>query len=220
MPTNKDLRTTGIVLRRTNYGETDRILNILTPEGKISAIAKGVRKTKSKLAGGIEIFCLSEIVVHQGKGNIGTLTSAKMLKYYQNIVSDLTRLETASEILKKISRLAEDVDSHEYFDLLRQTLEGINDGINLTVVKIWFSLNFAKLNGEEFNLYVDDSGQKLQPNLRYSWNSAENALSSNEYGLISANEIKLARLMVSSKLKLINHVKNVNEIAANILKSL
>ena len=45
------LRTFGYVLRRTNYGEADRILNIITPSGKISAIAKGVRKEKSKLAG-------------------------------------------------------------------------------------------------------------------------------------------------------------------------
>lgn len=50
---NKDIRTLGIVLRRTNYGEADRILNILTPSGKITAIAKGVRKSRSKLAGRI-----------------------------------------------------------------------------------------------------------------------------------------------------------------------
>lgn len=51
-----DLHTRAIVLRRTNYGETDRILNLLTPEGKKSVLAKGVRREKSKLAGGIELF--------------------------------------------------------------------------------------------------------------------------------------------------------------------
>lgn len=41
-----DLHTRAIVLRRTNYGETDRILNLLTPEGKKSVLAKGVRREK------------------------------------------------------------------------------------------------------------------------------------------------------------------------------
>ena len=47
---NKDIKTMGYVLKRTNYAEADRILNLITPQGKISAIAKGVRKEKSKLA--------------------------------------------------------------------------------------------------------------------------------------------------------------------------
>ena len=54
--TRSDIKTLAYVLRRTNYGEADRILNIITPNGKISAIAKGARKEKSKLAGGIEMF--------------------------------------------------------------------------------------------------------------------------------------------------------------------
>ena len=62
-----DVRTLGYVLRRTNYGEADRILNIITRQGKISAIAKGVRKSKSKLAGNIEIFSLIDFNIHQGK---------------------------------------------------------------------------------------------------------------------------------------------------------
>ena len=51
-----------IVLKRIEYGEADRILTVLTKNhGKISVIAKGVRKPKSKLAGGIEIFCVNSI---------------------------------------------------------------------------------------------------------------------------------------------------------------
>ena len=68
MPKNtQDIRTLGYVLRRTNYGEADRILNIITPEGKISAIAKGVRKEKSKLAGGIEMFSRIDLNIHKAK---------------------------------------------------------------------------------------------------------------------------------------------------------
>ena len=46
---SKDIKTCAYVLRRTNYGEADRILNIITPLGKMSVIAKSVRKEKSNL---------------------------------------------------------------------------------------------------------------------------------------------------------------------------
>ena len=99
-----DLKTRAFVLRRTNYGETDRILNLLTPEGKISCLAKGVRKEKSKLAGGIELFTLSNVVVHRSqKSDLGLLTSAKMEIFYDQILKDLSNLELASNILKEIS---------------------------------------------------------------------------------------------------------------------
>ncbi len=76
-----EIKTKSYVLRRTNYGEADRILNLITPAGKISAIAKGVRKEKSKLAGGVEMFSLAELTIHKGKGEFGTITSAKMLRF-------------------------------------------------------------------------------------------------------------------------------------------
>ena len=73
---NKDEKTLAYVLKRTNYGEADRILNIITPDGKRAVIAKGVRKEKSKLAGGVEMFSLSELNIHYGKGEFGLVTSA------------------------------------------------------------------------------------------------------------------------------------------------
>ena len=55
----KSKKVLAIVLRRTDFGEADRIVNLLTSEGKISAIARGARRQKSKLAGGIEIFAVT-----------------------------------------------------------------------------------------------------------------------------------------------------------------
>ena len=54
----RDLKAQALVLRRTNYGEADRVVHFLTPEGQVAVMAKGVRKARSKLAGGIEMFCL------------------------------------------------------------------------------------------------------------------------------------------------------------------
>ncbi|MET0980164.1 MAG: DNA repair protein RecO, partial [Candidatus Saccharimonadales bacterium] len=65
------LRTRAIVLRRTNFGEADRILQLLTPDGKKSVMARGVRREKSKLAGGIELFAVCDVVITEGKGSLG-----------------------------------------------------------------------------------------------------------------------------------------------------
>ena len=58
----KSETTEAIVLRRTNYGEADRIIQFSTPLGHRSAMARGVRKSRSKLAGGVELLSLSQVV--------------------------------------------------------------------------------------------------------------------------------------------------------------
>ena len=81
----KTVRTKAIVLRRTNYGEADRVVQFITPDGRISVMARGVRKQKSKLAGGIELFAVSDVVIGTGKGELGILTSAKLDRFYRHI---------------------------------------------------------------------------------------------------------------------------------------
>lgn len=204
---NEDLKTEGIILRRTNYAEADRILNIITPVGKVAAIAKGVRKPKSKLAGGVEMFCLSELVVHRGKGELGIITSARMKKQYGEIVKDLERMEIAAEMLKKIDKAAEGVGQGEFFEILRQSLEGLNNGMDLKLVVSWFRLNFKRASGEEMNLYRDNTGEKLAEGQRYDWLGAEEAFAVSENGEAGANEIKMLRLMATMDLAVVGRIK-------------
>lgn len=195
-----DLRTQAIVLRRTNYGESDRILNLLTPEGKVSVIARGVRKEKSRLAGSIELFSVADIVIHQGHSDLGVLTSAKMLRFYQGLLSDVERLELASGFLKKLSRASDQFTSPEHFSLLDQSLSGLNQLFPLALVETWFSLNLARIGGEELNLVRDTAGDELNPVLRYIWDAQEEALSPNPNGKISAREIKFLRFLLARPL--------------------
>ena len=204
---SQDLKTQAIVLRRTNYGEADRILNILTPQGKMAVMARGVRKEKSRLAGGIEMFCLSDIVVHQGRSEFAILTSAKMNKFFKNLLSDYARMETASEILKRVSKAAEVVDSPEYFSVLLECFKALNDGADTEMVLAWFYLNLVRISGEQINLYTDTDGEKLVAGLRYSFDTMEKALSKNTSGKISTNEIKVLRLMLSANLPLVLKVR-------------
>lgn len=178
----------------------------------MSALARGVRKEKSRLAGGIELFSVADIVIHQGRGNLGTLTSAKMLKFYSGIIGDLARLELAASFLKKLDRAAEQVNIPEHYSLLEQSLQALNQGMDLDVISAWFTLNLRRIGGEELNLIYDIFGEKLSPEISYSWDVTENALRPDEHGLIRAPEIKLARFLLSNKLAFANRIEHISEV--------
>jgi len=206
-----DVRTMGYVLRRTNYGEADRILNIITPNGKVSAIAKGVRKEKSKLAGSIEMLTRIDFNINRGKGELGVITGAKMIKYFGNIIKDYSRTELATSILKKINQLSDSSDNPEYYDIVDQSMEALNDDTNLNLIKTWINFNIKKSSGEEINLYRDIEGNKLEPTKKYEWDYYEKSLKEKENGLITANEIKAMRLILTNKLKTVAKIKNIDE---------
>ena len=212
-----DIKTQAIVLRRTKYGEADRILNLLTPEGHIAVIAKGVRKAKSRLAGGIEMFCVSNVGIHQGKSEFGILTSAKMVEFYQNIISDLSRFELGSSIIKQAAKFAEALNTPELFDIVKQCFAGLNDGYDLQLVESWFLLNLMRISGEDINLIRDTSGNKLNQNETYVWDSVEQAFSLQPQGKVGVNEIKILRLILSVPLATVSKVNGIRDSLPEIL---
>lgn len=213
-----EIKTKSYVLRRTNYGEADRILNLITPAGKISAIAKGVRKEKSKLAGGVEMFSLAELTIHKGKGEFGTITSAKMLRFYENLLKDYNRMELASMVLKKISLAAEHSDSPKFFEITDESLKALNDGVSPALVEVWFLINLTKETGEDINLYRDAKGEKLSPDENYVWDVSESAFCKKENGEFGVDEIKMLRLMMTNKLEIAARVKDYDKITPLLLK--
>lgn len=214
----RDVKTLAYVTRRTNFNEADRILNLITPEGKMSAIAKGVRREKSKLAGGIEMFSLTELNLHFGKGEMATVTSARMVQFFSNILKDFGRMELMATILKKVSLVAESSDSPEYFKIVDSCSKSLNAGADLRLVESWFLLNLARVMGEEVNLYRDVDGEKLKVGERYSYMMTENALALNLNGEYGEEEIKIMRLMLVSDLMVVMRIKNIEKSLPAILK--
>lgn len=215
---NNDIRTLGYVIRRTNYGEADRILNLITPIGKIAVIAKGVRKEKSKLAGSVEMFSLTDFTIHKGRSEMGVLTGAKMLKYYGNILKSFERMELAGQVMKKISSVAESSDSPEYYRIVDQSLFALNDNVDVKLVESWFLLNMLKAMGDEVNLYRDAKGEKLCVENKYSFDTMDNCFVIDMNGLYGADEIKFLRLLVSSDLNVVRRVKDLDLILDDTLK--
>ena len=213
----RDLKTQALVLRRTNYGEADRVVHFLTPEGQVAVMAKGVRKARSKLAGGIEMFCLSEITVHQGKAKLGVLTSAKPLRFYQHILTDWQRLELAASTLKALGKF-EGIAAAEFFQIGKTSLEALDQGLPCDLVEAWLALRLAAARGEEVNLYCDVTGTPLQSDLVYEWDPFERGLRPQPRGAISVDQIKLMRLLVTSSPQLVAKVKNLDTLLPPVLQ--
>ena len=215
---SKDIKTRGIVLRRTNYGEADRILNIITPEGKFAVMAKSVRKPRSRLAGAVEMLTLSDLQLHQGRSEFAVLTGAKMIRHFNEIVKDYEKMQLVGIVLKKVSMMAEAVNNAKFFDITLTMLEELNNGTNVSLVEAWVWLNLVRASGEEINLYRDVGGEKLSADERYDWDFAEEGFKKSDQGEYGADEIKLLRLMVASGMGTVKRVKITPEMLGKVLK--
>lgn len=206
-------RTPAIVLRRTNYGEADRILQLLTPAGKRSVMAKGVRREKSRLSGGIELFAICEVTIADGKGELGILTSARLVQFYRHIMEDYDRMQFAYTAIKLVSGASEMVDGSEWYDVLAETLAGLDArSIQLDIVQTWFYLRYSALMGYELSLWYDVAGEKLSPDRTYRYDVTERGLKAIDSGELTSEHIKLLRLIATRSLKVIAQISGVNEI--------
>jgi DNA repair protein RecO (recombination protein O) len=209
----KSLRTRAIVLRRTNYGEADRILQLITPEGRQAVMARGVRKEKSRLAGGIELFAVSDIVIGQGKGELGILTSARLLQFYRHIMEDYDRMQFAYEMLKRVASASEMVDESEWYDVASEVLMALDAvTIELDLTRTWFYLHHASLLGHELNLTRDIEGKKLASDTTYRYDVSEQGLREASKGEITADHIKLLRLIAAKPLKALAQIGGIQDI--------
>ena len=190
------LNTQGIVLARTNFGEADRIITVLTPDhGKLRLMAKGTRRVKSKLAGGIELFSVSEISFIAGKGDIGTLVSSRLITHYGKIVTDINRTMLGYELLKRLNKATEDSTDEEYFNLLKSALDALNGELNATLLELWFDAQLLKMSGHQPNLNTDITGTKLAPDQHYNLDIEAMTFTMAEPGAYQATHIKLLRLV-------------------------
>lgn len=214
----KSLRTKAIVLRRTNYGEADRILQLLTPDhGKIPAMAKGARREKSKLAGGIELFAVSDVTLVSGKGEIWTLTGAKLDTFFAHIMTNYDRMQFAYEVIKRVSRAAEQVSDPAYFNLLYTALSSLNDAlIPLDITVSWFWLQLAILEGQGMNLATDVNGMKLVEDKNYSFDMENMAFVFHENGEFTTEHIKLLRLLSAQQPSTVSHVQGISKLLSQV----
>ncbi len=118
------VKTEAVVLRSMRYGEADRILHVYTPmRGKISAIAKGVRRSKSRFGGRLEPFFRLNLELHEGRSDLMTVTGAETVSAYAVLRADEQALNSAARACDSLGRVFDSGEPHpEVFNLLCSAL--------------------------------------------------------------------------------------------------
>jgi len=121
--------TEAVVLRSFPFGEADRVLHLYTAStGRLGAVAKGVRRTKSRFGGRLEPFSHVELGLHRGRGELGTVTGASLVRSHDRIRSDGYRLQVGLVGLEAMLRLyTEEEQSDRAFLALTRFLDALDE---------------------------------------------------------------------------------------------
>lgn len=212
------LYSNGIVLARTNFGESDRILTILTKDfGKLKLVARGVRKEKSKLAGGVELFCVSHFGFVESRGDLGVLVSTRLVKNHGSFIGDLNRVNFAYESLKKINKITEKNTETGYFNLTDSLLSYLSNlELPLETIEVWWYVNFAKLTGHSINLAKPINSEDFQETAKYIFIDNKGSFKQSENGF-SAIHVKYLRIASKGSPLTLARVKQGQNLAQELI---
>ncbi|MGC8959150.1 MAG: DNA repair protein RecO [Chloroflexia bacterium] len=147
-------QTEGIILRRSDVGEADRILTLYTPErGKIRLLAKGVRRPGSRLAGHVELLAHSAFLVARGR-NLDIVTQAQTRQAFPALRQDLERIGWGCYIAELLDRMApEQEENYPAYLLLLEALELLDRGGNGEMVARSFEMHLLGYMGYRPQLF-------------------------------------------------------------------
>ena len=140
--------TEAIVLRRTDFGEADRILTLFTPTfGKVRAIAKGARRTTSRLAGHLELFTRTQLLLATGR-ELDVVTQAEGRERLDRLRDDRWHATAAFYSSELVDRFLEDADPHpRAYALFTRTLRLLDEGAGSgETAGGWLALRYFELH--------------------------------------------------------------------------
>ncbi|MCB8918719.1 MAG: DNA repair protein RecO [Pseudomonadales bacterium] len=154
MPREKTYHTEAIVLRRSDFGEADRLLTLFSREqGKIRAIAKGARKPQSRKTGHVELFMRTRFLIATGR-DLDIITQAELVEPYQGVRSDLVRTTYAAYAVELLDRFTAEEDKNPgLYDLLANTLARLATAEDMLLVARYYELRLLALSGYQPQLF-------------------------------------------------------------------
>jgi len=119
----RNYQTEAIIIKKVKLGEADRILNLYTPHlGKIQAVAKGVRRPRSKMAGHLELLTHSQVSLARGR-NLDTITGSQTINSFLPLKSDLWLTSCALYATELVDQFtADQIENYPLFQLLLETM--------------------------------------------------------------------------------------------------
>lgn len=138
----------GIVIRTTDYGETNKIVTLYTREwGKIGVMARGAKKPNSRLAAITQYFTYGHFLVYRGKG-LGTLQQGELLSPYRSIREDIFLTAYASYMIELLDKSTDERKPNPYlFELLQQSLTYLSEGYDAEILTNIFEMKMLNTLG-------------------------------------------------------------------------
>ncbi|WP_332690935.1 DNA repair protein RecO [Halalkalibacter lacteus] len=138
----------GIVIRTTDYGESNKIVTLFTREfGKIGVMSRGAKKPKNRLSAASQLFIYGTFVYQRNTG-LGTLSQADITTSFREVRGDLYRASYATYIVELTDKLTDDQSRNPYhFELLYQTLYYLNEGIDADVLLRIYEMKMLEVAG-------------------------------------------------------------------------
>jgi DNA repair protein RecO (recombination protein O) len=144
----RNYKTKAIIIKKTKLGEADRILTLYTPHlGKIQAVAKGVRRPRSKLSGHLELLTYSLVSLARGK-NLDTVTGVQSINSFLTLKTDLELISYALYVIELVNKFTEyNIENNPLFYLLIDTLQQLEMSTNNELVLRYFELHLLNYIG-------------------------------------------------------------------------
>jgi DNA repair protein RecO (recombination protein O) len=162
-------RVSAIVLRHRDQGEADRLLTVLARErGKVTLLAKGVRRQASRKAGHVEPFTYVELLVAKVK-SLDLVTQAETIEAHRRLREDLWRSAWAYYVVELVDAFVQDEDPHQLlFDLLLETLGRLDRDDDPALVVRYYELHLLALAGYQPQLFrCVQCSELLQPEVNF-----------------------------------------------------
>ncbi len=166
----RSIRVQALVLSHQNYGEADRFVRLLTPDrGKLSALAKGVRKMASRKAGHLEPFTCISAQLSRGKGSAWIVGQVSTTEGFPNLTCTLLNTCHAAYVSELADRFsAEEVSNAALYRLTLETFRRLSAGGDPFVILRYFEFRLLDLTGYRPQLQqCVDCGAEIQPEAQF-----------------------------------------------------
>jgi len=150
----RTFRTEAVVLRRRDYGEADRLLTLFTPEsGKISVLAKGIRKPASRKAGHLELYTRTMLMLAKGR-DMDIITQAESIQSYRPLRENLLRSSYGSYCVELLDKFTPDEsENRPLYDLLIRALGWLAESDELALTARYYELQLLGMVGYQLQLF-------------------------------------------------------------------
>lgn len=224
MPKPRTYQTEAIIIKKTKLGEADRILTLYTPDlGKIQAVAKGIRRPRSKLAGHLELLTYSLVTFARGR-NLDTIIGSQAIDSFLALKSDLGLTASALYLTEMIAQFTpEHVEDRMLFRLLLDTLHQLSQTPNRELLLRHFEIHFLNHVGFRPELKECVRCRKpLQPTINYFSAGAggilcpDCRLSQNMVYPLSVDALKVLRWLQDNDFETVSRLKMEPELSREI----